>query len=150
MDNLENLLRTLSPVLNPGTYVFVQAGHNLSVDLTTVVASVREPEGLSLVMEESAAASAELATTFRCAWITLTAQSSLSAVGFTTAFASALSDVGISANVIAGLHHDHLFVPIEKAAAAMAALTALSNRSRTYEAGAPSCSNTLSINDTLT
>ena len=33
---------------------------------------------------------------------------------------------GISCNVVAGVHHDHLFVPVEQARQAMDALHALS------------------------
>ena len=39
---------------------------------------------------------------------------------------SALAEIGIAANVVAGLHHDHLFVPADRSAAALAALRSLS------------------------
>ncbi len=44
------------------------------------------------------------------------------AVGLTAAFAKALDDDGISCNVVAGAYHDHIFVPIELAGRAEAAL----------------------------
>jgi hypothetical protein len=39
---------------------------------------------------------------------------------------TALAEIGIAANVVAGLHHDHLFVPADRSAAALAALRSLS------------------------
>jgi hypothetical protein len=51
--------------------------------------------------------------------------SDLEAVGLTAAFATALGDAGISCNVVAGLHHDHIFVSTQQADPAMATLLAL-------------------------
>lgn len=119
----------MQPVLNPGTYVFasVPAGHHLPAH--AIVASIRETEGLSVVMEESAAQEARLAPSFRCAWITLTVNSDLQAVGLTAAFASALAQAGLSCNVVAGVNHDHLFVPVEQADSAMEVLRKLQAQS---------------------
>ncbi|WP_255313374.1 ACT domain-containing protein [Oligella ureolytica] len=58
--------------------------------------------------------------------MTLSVYSSLEAVGLTAAVASALAKEGISANVIAAYHHDHVFVPLDKANQAMQILTRLS------------------------
>jgi uncharacterized protein len=49
----------------------------------------------------------------------LTVNSALEAVGLTAAFATALGNSGISCNVVAGACHDHIFVPLELADAAM-------------------------------
>ena len=62
---------------------------------------------------------------FPSAWLTLTVHSSLAAVGLTAAFAAALASGAIPANVLAGLRHDHLLVPVDRADDAIAALRAL-------------------------
>ncbi|EEX37900.1 hypothetical protein VIB_002032 [Vibrio metschnikovii CIP 69.14] len=54
--------------------------------------------------------------------ITLTVHSSLEAVGLTAAFATKLASYGISANVIAGYYHDHIFVQSTLAEKALQAL----------------------------
>ena len=59
--------------------------------------------------------------------ISLTVQSDLAAVGLTAAFARALAAEGISCNVIAGVHHDHLLVPWDRRDDAMATLRRLSD-----------------------
>ncbi|MDT7624031.1 MAG: uncharacterized protein QOF99_4932, partial [Pseudonocardiales bacterium] len=41
------------------------------------------------------------------------------------AVSAQLATGGISCNVVAGYHHDHLFVPADRAADALALLTAL-------------------------
>ena len=53
--------------------------------------------------------------------------SDLAAVGLTAAVATALADDGIACNVIAGFHHDHLFVRDRRADRAVAALEALAH-----------------------
>jgi len=63
---------------------------------------------------------------FTAAWITLTVHSDLAAVGLTATFSQALGQAGISCNVVAGVHHDHLFVPVDAAQSAMDTLQTLS------------------------
>ena len=126
VSDLSVLLKTLEPALNPGVFVFasVKDGHAID-DPTVIVASIREPEGLSVVTSEADAELAGLNVLFRCAWITLTVNSALDAVGLTAAFASALGRAGISCNVVAGAYHDHIFVPLESAQPAMQVLRQL-------------------------
>lgn len=123
--DLPTLLASMQPTLNPGRYVFAVLPPDLLLDANAIVASIREPEGLSVVVPESIAQDHGLPVTFIAAWITLTVHSDLAAVGLTAAFSKALSEAGISCNVVAGMHHDHLFVPVEQAARAMDALHAL-------------------------
>jgi uncharacterized protein len=63
---------------------------------------------------------------FVAAWITLTVHSDLADVGLTAAFSAALAEVGISCNVLAAFHHDHLLVPADRLDDALAALERLS------------------------
>lgn len=124
VSDLDQLLRRMAPVLHPGVFVFVTLPAASTMDPQRIVACIREPEGLSVVMSEADAAAQSLAG-FRVAWITLMVHSDLQAVGFTAAFATALGRAGISCNVVAGTQHDHLFVPHDRADAALAVLREL-------------------------
>ena len=130
VSDLTTLLRSMQPTLNPGTYVFALAPEGRQIPADSIIASIREPEGLSVVLEESAAKRAGLTAVFRCAWITLSVNSALEAVGLTAAFAAALTKARISCNVIAGLNHDHIFVPVGQAESALEVLRSLQRESR--------------------
>ncbi|VXC61068.1 ACT domain-containing protein [Pseudomonas sp. 8O] len=124
--NLARLLQSMTPQLNPGQYVFccVPAEHDCSA--LQPLASMREPEGLSLVLTREIADAHGLHYDYVAAWITLEVHSSLAAVGLTASFSAALAQAGISCNVVAGFHHDHIFVPSERAERALSTLRALS------------------------
>lgn len=85
----------------------------------------QEGEGLTVITQ------AEDATppSNRWIWLELSVYSDLQAVGFLAAVSNTLSALGIPCNAVAAYHHDHLFVPEEKAAIAMAALEGLSTKS---------------------
>ena len=125
--DLQLLLRTLEPVLNEGVWVYVCVPRDAEarLDWASVASSVREREGLSAVLPEEEAARLGLTPLYRAAWITLTVNSDLTAVGLTAAFAAALGAERISCNVVAGALHDHIFVPHEEAARALEALRRL-------------------------
>ncbi len=123
--DLRYLLRSMNPVLHAGTYVFVTLPAGLAIAHDEIIASIREPEGLSVVVDERVAQREGLAQVFPCAWITLTVHSALDAVGLTGAFSVALGNAGISCNVVAGAFHDHIFVPWQRADDAMRVLRAL-------------------------
>ena len=59
--------------------------------------------------------------------ITLRVHSALDGIGLTAAVSAALTEAGIACNVVAALHHDHVFVPAPDAARALSALEALSD-----------------------
>ena len=125
MADLATLLRTLSPIQHPGVYVFTSIPTGTPIDMQLVVACIRETEGLSVVLAEEDALRLGLPILFRAAWLTLQVHSDLQAVGLTAAFATALGQAGISCNVVAGAHHDHIFVPHAQAGAALAVLRQL-------------------------
>ena len=89
-------------------------------------ATVAEVEGLTVVALLDVLAGAGLVSE-RWGRISLTIHSDLAAVGLTAAFSAALAREGISCNVIAGLHHDHLFVPWDRRGDALRALEALAD-----------------------
>jgi len=84
-----------------------------------------EEEGLRLIVSKKNALlnNLKIDDVFRA--ITLTVHSSLDAVGLTAAVSSKLSSAGISANVVAAYHHDHIFVQSKYAAKAMDSLKEL-------------------------
>jgi hypothetical protein len=125
ISDLAVLLASLQPELHPGTWAWCALPAGTPIDGADAVATVREAEGLTVVVEQAQALARGWDVVFRSAWITLRVHSDLAAVGLTAAFARALGDAGIACNVIAGAHHDHLFVPVARAADAMAALQAL-------------------------
>jgi uncharacterized protein len=113
ISDLASLLRELKPVLHPEPYEFAVA----QVAPANAFATIREAEGVTVVAPAKDGSWAR---------ISLSVHSSLSAVGLSAAMAKALADRDISANIIAGFHHDHLFVPWHRRHDAMAALAALS------------------------
>lgn len=126
--DLQKLLGGMRPRLNPGRYVFATVAGGVPPGLAPVV-TVAEPEGLTLVLRQEDADAAGLAYAYVAGWITLRVHSALEAVGLTAAVATALADAGLSCNVVAGFHHDHLFVPDESAGRAVAVLEDLAGRS---------------------
>jgi hypothetical protein len=125
VSDLGELLRTLRPVLNDGVYVFASLPHDADSNSLEPLATFREQEGLTVVVEEERARLAGLRVLFRAAWITLTVHSDLQAVGLTAAVADAMTRANISCNMVAAAHHDHLFVPVESARAAIEVLMGL-------------------------
>jgi len=123
--NLSRLLASLSPRLNPGRFVFCSVPQPTVVQVAAALGSFREAEGTTLILAREEAERLGLAYDYLAAWITLEVHSSLAAVGLTAAFAKALAGEGISCNVIAGFHHDHLFVAEADAERALARLQRL-------------------------
>jgi len=127
--DLAQLLAAMQPALNPGVYVFASLPHGSEVAALQPLATFRETEGLTVIAAEPRAPVVGLTILFRASWITLRVHSDLQAVGLTAAVANALTRVNISCNVVAAAHHDHLFVPVESAHAALEALLSLQRRS---------------------
>ena len=127
---LEALIASLDPNLDPKTYVFCShptAQYHEVLDLNPL-SIIRENEGLSLILEHQQADQSGLSYEGHFKRITLTVQSSLEAVGLTAVVSQALADHDIPANVVAGTYHDHLFIPERFAHQAMTVLVALQTR----------------------
>lgn len=125
--NLQKLFATMEPELQPGAYVFASVTVDDSkIAQGTVVGWFRESEGITLILERSAAIAAGIEFTFPSRMITLTVHSSLEAVGFLALITERLAAAGISVNAISAYYHDHLFVPLQEADQAMHILLAIS------------------------
>ncbi|MHA7821109.1 MAG: ACT domain-containing protein [Erythrobacter sp.] len=125
MTDLKALLLGMDPALSDRAWVF----HTIT-DMRfipeTAFAVIREEEGICVVLP--AEAGHEGAPRF--AKITLRVHSDLEAVGLTSAVSGSLATSGIACNVVAGMHHDHLFVPWSKRDDALKILTRLSTDAR--------------------
>lgn len=126
--DLDRLLASMAPERAPGEWVFVTTAS--SGPPLPARARIEEDEGTTSVVERGVADEHGLAYDFVAAWLTLRVHSALDAVGLTAAVAGALAEAGISCNVLAGLHHDHLLVPLDRADEALAVLADLSQRHR--------------------
>lgn len=124
---LSELLKSLAPHMQTQDYAFCTVtGPIADYVALEPIAFVNEEEGLTLILPVSVAEREKLAFAGSFRKITLMVHSSLEAVGLTAAVSSTLGSHGIPANIIAGYYHDHVFVPCDKADAALQLLRELS------------------------
>lgn len=126
--DLATLLATMDPVLQEGEFAFCTLSEEAFAANQPLqpLGLFREAEGVTVILPVEVARERRLAIGTPMRWVTLNVHSALEAVGLTAAFAVALTREGISANVVAGYYHDHIFVPAADAERAVAALKALS------------------------
>ncbi len=115
------MLSGMAPVLNLQRWAFVVAEDAVPAEAFAVI---HEEEGTTAILPDPAGDFAR---------ITLMVHSGLNGVGLTAAVAGALAERGIACNVVAGFHHDHLFVPWERREEALATLAALSKNAASGE-----------------
>ncbi len=125
--NLQKLISTMTPILGAEEYVFSTQPEISEGQLTALspIGTFREKEGVTLILLKSVADQygVKYSGVFRC--ITLNVHSSLDAVGLTAAVSTKLTQKNISANVVAGYFHDHIFVSYKDADRALSALLEL-------------------------
>lgn len=121
--DLARMLASIDVERRDGTFTFVTGDHP-SIS-RQAVATIVETEGMTAVVDVDVARAAGLEVDFEAAWLTLTVVSALETVGLTAAFSRVLADAGIACNVLAGFHHDHLLVPVDRVDEAVAALRSL-------------------------
>jgi uncharacterized protein len=118
------MIAFMSPVLRPGTWVFCTSTDRAFIH-PAALATFAEEEGASLILPGTTARTLGFPTDLPMACITLTVHSALDGIGLTAAVATALTREGIPCNMVAAFHHDHVFVPADRAEAALATLIAL-------------------------
>jgi uncharacterized protein len=114
----------MAPVLDDGEYVFCSTPDEQAAKLCAqqALGLFRESEGVTLILERSAARSFGFDLGLPMRRIVLQVNSALDGVGLTAAVAGALATEGIPCNVVAAFHHDHVFVPSGMAERALAIL----------------------------
>jgi hypothetical protein len=119
-----DMIGSMTPQMGADRYVFASVSDpdQRAALLPMALATIEEEEGLSLLLSVTVAERAGLPTARQMARITLQVYSDLEGVGLTAAVAKALADRDIACNMVAGYHHDHAFVPAEKADTALAIL----------------------------
>lgn len=121
--DLQVMLASLGVERRPGVFTMVELTDPEDTIRTRAHATVREDQANSLVLAVDDALAAQLPVASKFAWLTLTVESSLDAVGLTAAISATLADAGISCNMLAGYRHDHLLVPVDRVDEAIAVLT---------------------------
>jgi len=123
--DLEAMLIALDPRLDAGAWCFCPLPEGVAGP-ETAFAIIREEEGACAILPAQQAD----AQARRFAQITLRVHSDLEAVGLTAAVSTALAEAGIACNIVAGLKHDHLFVPWNRGSDALALLERISADAR--------------------
>ncbi len=124
--DLLTLIAQMSPSLDDQIWAFVSVDDVSSEYLAEhALATFRETEGTTLIVPWERAEEFDVSSE-PMARITLNIHSSLEAVGLTAAVSQALASEAISANMVAGFYHDHIFVPQTAGERAVACLTLLS------------------------
>lgn len=125
--DLNILLRDMQPRSEDKPYVFVSLDEEEWQRVAPFAFSmVRELEGISVILEAPHAERSGFSTDELWDRITLWVPSALTAVGFLAVITAKLAAAGISVNPVAGVFHDHLFVPWEKREEALLLITELS------------------------
>lgn len=125
--DLDALLRHINPELQPGTFVFCTIAPDERIPAAfNPLLTFGEQEGITLVILREQAEATGLRYAFASRLITLTVHSALDAVGFLAAITARLAEAGISVNAVSAYHHDHLFVPADRADEALMLLRDMS------------------------
>ncbi|MET4295119.1 hypothetical protein ABIB06_006089 [Bradyrhizobium sp. LB8.2] len=125
--DLDALLRHMKPEMRSEAFVFCTIPTDQPIPaMLSPLLTFREQEGMTLVIPREEAEAAGLSYAFASRLITLTVHSALDAVGFLAAITARLAAAGISVNAVSAFHHDHLFIPADRADDAMAVLQELS------------------------
>lgn len=127
MSNFDEILAALDPQPE-GVYVFASVSE-VPAGMTPF-ALIRESEGLTVVASYDDAQAAGLPLDECYARITLGVHSALNSVGLTATVAQTMASRSIPCNVVAGYHHDHIFVQANRSAEALELLRDLAENAQ--------------------
>lgn len=121
------MIAAMDPVLRDGRFIFCTTASEAAARACreAAIGMFVEAEGQSFLLPAERARALGFETDQEMCQITLNVHSALDGVGLTAAVATVLAACDIPCNMVAAYHHDHVFVPAESAAAALAALLAL-------------------------
>ena len=100
--------------LKIGEYVFCSIKDINKNNFNNIICYFKESKGYSIIISKEEAIKNNLPFYFVSAWITLEIDSTLDSVGLTSSFSGELTNAGISCNIVAAYHHDHIFVPYKE------------------------------------
>lgn len=118
------MLATLRVVRREGTFTMGESDDAPAAVVARAHARIDEEESTTYVVEVADAVAVGWEVPVEMAWLTLAVHSSLEAVGLTAHVSGVLAQEDIPCNVLAGYHHDHLLVPLDRADRAIELLTA--------------------------
>jgi len=119
------LVAGMRPELREGEFFFCVLRSPGEIPPGVALGTFAEDEGISAIVPRADAERAGLLGVGPFRAITLAVHSSLAAIGFTAIVSRALAEAGIPANIVAAFHHDHLFVPADRAGDALRVLRGL-------------------------
>lgn len=129
--NLATLLKSMQPQVLDGTWSFVTVpnGKVVPPGLSPLM-TYREPEGVTLLLDDGDVAKSGLVAAFHSKGISLNVNSSLYAIGFLAAISDALAKQAMSINIVSAFHRDYLFVPVARVDEALSVLRRLAATGR--------------------
>ncbi len=103
----------LLPHIEPDQYIFSSLP-SLPISIKPLM-MFQEKEGTTYILKLSDAEALGIEYAQKWSWISLGYHSDLEMTGLTAAISKILGDEKIPCNIVAAFHHDHIFVPFDKA-----------------------------------
>ncbi len=127
ISDLNVLIKNMKPKIALAEYVFcVVSEAKFRLMNIKPICTFREREGVTAIIDKASADSNGIHYTGTWKLISISIYSDLHSIGFLAAITAKLAEAGISVNIVSAYHHDHLFVPLEKAQACMQLLKKMS------------------------
>lgn len=108
--NLSEALKSLQVTCDNLEYGFASIKDKQTIIGNEIIGTFKEKEGITIIATKDYFESNGIKYEGSYAKLTIEVHTSLELVGFTAAFAKKLAENKISANVVAGFFHDHIFV----------------------------------------